>query len=173
LSRVPDKEDQENLAETAYRQHYGQVYRFLRRKTRSDHEAEELTQRVFTDAVAALSSENPPQSLLAWLFAVAERRFVDEVRRRASATAYVARQSTEAHLWVDPFYGAGVAGALRRAVGALPPAQRSVVVMKVFEERPFQEIASTLGTTEAACKMRFSRAIRQVRDQLREEGVEP
>jgi len=171
--RVTDKEDHDDLAEHAYRQHYGQVYRFLRRRTGSHHEAEELAQRVFTDAAAALSSRNPPDSLLAWLYAVAERRFVDELRRRKKAKAYLAGQSPEAHLRVDPFYGSGVADALRRAIGGLPADQRSVVVMKVFEGRPFGEIASRLGTTEAACKMRFSRAIRQVREQLRQEGFEP
>lgn len=173
LGRVSDKEDHDDLAEQAYRRHYGQVYRFLRRRTGSHDEAEELAQRVFTDAAAALSSRNPPDSLLAWLYAVAERRFVDELRRRKKVAAYVAGQSAEAHVRVDPFYGAGVADALRRAIGALPADQRSVVVMKVFEERPFGEIASRLGTTEAACKMRFARAIRQVREQLRREGLEP
>ena len=45
--------------------------------------------------------------------------------------------------------------------------------MKVFEELPFAEIAARLNTTEAACKMRFSRAARQLREALREEGLEP
>jgi RNA polymerase sigma factor (sigma-70 family) len=170
---VPDKEDHEDLAEQAFRQHYGQVYRFLRRKTGSHDEAEELAQRVFTDAAAALSKKNPPESLLAWLYAVAERRFVDELRRRGKVAAYLAGQSPEAHTRVDPFYGPSVADALRRAIGVLPEDQRMVVAMKVFEERQFGDIAARLGTTEAACKMRFSRGIRRVIDQLRQEGLEP
>lgn len=173
LGSVPDKEDHEDLAEQAFRQHYGQVYRFLRRKTGSHHEAEELVQRVFADAAAALSKKNPPESLLAWLYAVAERRFVDELRRRGKVAAYLAEQSPEAHIRADPFYGSNVADALRRAIGVLPEEQRQVVAMKVFEEKRFGEIAARLGTTEAACKMRFSRGIRQVIEQLRQEGIEP
>lgn len=173
LGWVPDKEDIDDLAEQAYRRHYGQVYRFLRRRTGSHHEAEELAQRVFADAAAALSSRNPPDSLLAWLYAVAERRFVDELRRRRKFSEYLAGQSPEAHVRVDPYYGGGVADALRRAIAALPDDQRHVVVMKLFEERPFDDIATRLGTTEAACKMRFSRAMRQVQEQLRQEGHEP
>jgi len=102
LGSVPDKEDHEDLAEQAFRQHYGQVYRFLRRKTGSHHEAEELVQRVFADAAAALSKKNPPESLLAWLYAVAERRFVDELRRRGKVAAYQAEQTPEAHIRADP-----------------------------------------------------------------------
>lgn len=161
-----DGEDLEHV----FREHRGQIYRFLRRRTGSHEEAEDLTQRVFADAAAALSSANPPESLLAWLYAVAHRRFVDELRRRQ-------RQPPAAGLveavHVDPFYGSGVAQALIRTVGGLPADQRRVVVMKVFEERSFAEIAAELGTTEAACKMRFSRAIRRLRHELREEGLEP
>jgi len=152
---VSDKEDHEDLAEQAYRRHYGQVYRFLRRRTGSHDEAEELAQRVFTDAAAALSSRKPPDSLLAWLYAVAERRFVDELRRRKKVAAYLAGQSRKDQVRVDPFYGSRVADALSRAIGALPADQRSVVVMKVFEERPFGEIATSCGPlpTLTVCSM--------------------
>jgi RNA polymerase sigma-70 factor, ECF subfamily len=172
LGLVSDKNEYEGL-EQAYRRHYGQIYRFLRRKTGSHEEAEDLAQRVFTDAAAALSKKNPPESLLAWLYAVAERRFVDELRRRGKAAAYLAEQSPEAHIRIEPCYGSSVADALRRAIGVLPEDQRRVVVMKVFEERQFGDIAARLGTTEAACKMRFSRGIRQVIEQLRQQGLEP
>ncbi len=174
---MADKEDKEeqdkDLVERAYRQHQNQIYRFLRRRTSSSDEAEELTQRVFADAAAALSSSNPPDSLLAWLYAIAERRWVDELRRRHKAAGHLADQPRAAGVHADPFYGPAVAQALRRTIGALPPDQRSVVAMKVFEELPFAEIAARLNTTEAACKMRFSRAVRQLREALREEGLEP
>lgn len=45
--------------------------------------------------------------------------------------------------------------------------------MKVFEGRPFAEIASRVGASEGACKMRFSRGIRTLRALLEEEGIEP
>lgn len=163
----------DDLVEKAYREHRGRIYRFLRRRTRSHDDAEDLTQRVFADAAAALSSSDPPRSLLAWLYAVAERRFVDEMRRRRKVEAELARQPADQTFHVDPFYGPAVARALKRAIAELPIEQRSVVVMKVFEERSFAEIARVLETTEAACKMRFSRAIRRLREELRKEGLQP
>jgi len=38
-----------NAAETAFRRHYDQVYRYLRWRTHDHHRAEELTQQVFAD----------------------------------------------------------------------------------------------------------------------------
>ena len=34
-------------ADAAFRRHYGDVYRYIRRRTRDHHRAEELTQQVF------------------------------------------------------------------------------------------------------------------------------
>jgi DNA-directed RNA polymerase specialized sigma24 family protein len=58
------------------------VYRYLRRRTGDHERAEDLTQQVFADAVASLRATQSPS--LAWLYTVAQRRFVDEVRRRAA-----------------------------------------------------------------------------------------
>lgn len=162
-----------DVAERAFRQHRTQVYRFLLRKTGNHHEAEELTQRVFADAASALGSTRPePRSLLAWLYTIAERRFVDEVRRRV-----VARQGFELlprnEEAPDHTHSQEITHALKRAIENLPEDQRAVVIMKVLEDRRFAEIAAALGTSEAACKMRLSRAVAKLKRELRDQGLEP
>jgi RNA polymerase sigma factor (sigma-70 family) len=159
--------------EEAFRSYQRHVYRFLLRKTGNPHDAEELTQRVFVDAATALGKGRaPPDSLLAWLYAIAERRYVDDVRRRIVARRglRLLRSTEEAS---DLAYSREISEALRDAIGGLPAGQRSVVVMKVLEGRPFAEIAERLGITEAACKMRLSRAVAQIKEELRARGVGP
>lgn len=174
IETLSDKQSPVDRVEASYREHRDSIRRYLLRRTRDHHEAEELTQRVFVDAAKALS--NPacePESMLAWLYAIADRRLVDELRRRARASSHVRRLSSSS---VSPDaleYGGDLVGAIRGAVSNLPPDQRKVVVMKVFEGRSFAEIASVSGASEAACKMRFSRAIRQVRASLDDQGHAP
>jgi DNA-directed RNA polymerase specialized sigma24 family protein len=48
-----------------------------------------------------------------------------------------------------------------------------VVKMKILEGRPFAEIAERVGATEAACKMRLSRAVVQLKTELNERGLGP
>lgn len=169
---VADKHSYEDRAATTFRQHRRAVYRYLLRRTNDPHEAEELTQRVFVDAAVALSrAAFQPDSMLAWLYTVAERRLIDELRRRSNAAETV-RQFAQlspgrSH---PPQYGVAVAETLRAAIAELPAEQCSVVVMKILEGRTFAEIASSLGSTEGACKMRFSRALRTLRSQLEHEG---
>lgn len=64
---------------------YDEIFRFVRRQTRSDAEAEEITQSVFAQAAAALEREKDgaPRSL-AWLYTVAQRRLIDAARRRTT-----------------------------------------------------------------------------------------
>jgi RNA polymerase sigma factor (sigma-70 family) len=161
------------LADLAFREHGAKVYRFLLRKTGNHHDAEELTQRVFADAAAALTSRHPqPRSMLAWLYAVADRRFVDEVRRRVvSRRAFALLPRNEEA--PDLAESREVTRALECAIKALPEDQRTVVIMKVLEGRRFSEIAATLQITEAACKMRLSRAVARIKRDLNDQGLQP
>jgi len=153
-------------AEAAFRRHYGDVYRYLRRRTGNHHDAEELTQRVFVDAAAALVRTAPDEPL-AWLYTVAQRRFADEARRTGRQAELLDTPAAELS------HGPATVGALRRALATLPADQRAVVVAKLLEGRPFAEIARRAGASEAACKMRFVRGLRTLRTLLEQEGIEP
>ena len=162
-----------DLAETAFRRHYAQIYRYLRRKTGDHGRAEELTQEVFADAAAALGRfRRGPTPVLAWLYTVAARRFADEARRNAAARAVVPLEAVEDSA-ADRDYGARVTDALQAAISRLPAQQREVVLLKLVHGAPFREIAARVGTSEAACKMRFHRALEALRQELEREGVQP
>lgn len=162
-----------DLAGEAFR-HYGpQVYRFLLKRTGDHHDAEELTQRVFAEAAEVLARySEPPRSMLGWLCTVAERRFVDEVRHRVIARRALPLLA-DASPAPDLNYSREVAAALRECIAALPEEQRVVVVRKVINGEPFAAIADDLGISTDACKMRLSRAIAKLRQELAEMGLGP
>ncbi len=156
-----------NRAELAFRRHYDDVYRFVRRRTSGAAEAEDIAGDVFADAAKGLDNFEPGATpVLAWLYTVARRRLADEARRRARAPRLLALED-------ERTYGPDVAAALRRAIASLPDTQRRVVVFKLIEGRSFREVAERLDVSEAACKMRFSRALETLREELEKEGVEP
>lgn len=165
----------DDLREQAFRRHYDRVYRYLRRRTRSADEAEELAQMVFVEAAARLEHFKPGTTpVLAWLYTVAQRRLVDRARAAARRHETIAGLDAARLVPVEELsYGHGVARALRGALERLPEKQRQVAVMKLLEGRSFAEIASRVGATEAACKMRFARALEALRDDLEREGVTP
>jgi RNA polymerase sigma-70 factor (ECF subfamily) len=145
----------------AYIRYRSEIYRFLVRRTGSHCDAEELTQQVFADATSALSSGEPPRSMKGWLYAVAERRAIDELRRRRRAAEAARAIATDCAPAAD-----ATADALVDALRRLSEIQRLVLLLHVVEGRTFREIAGVLDCTEAACKMQLARALRRVRDDL-------
>jgi RNA polymerase sigma-70 factor, ECF subfamily len=153
-----------DVLDRAFRAHYGQVYRYLRRRTHDPDRADDLAQQVFADAAAALPDFGPhAPSPLAWLYTVAQRRFADEARRRAPEPT-MAEEPTA--------YPEQLTGVLVAAFGRLPEEQRTVLALKLIRGARFKEIAATLGIGEGAAKMRFQRALSALREELEREGVE-
>jgi RNA polymerase sigma-70 factor (ECF subfamily) len=166
--RTPDPENRSLAA--AFAEYQSHIYRFLLRRTGNHHDAEELTQRVFADAAETLGGRAaPPRSMLPWLYTVAERRFIDENRRRESARRGIS--SLELPPAPNQLYGREVAAALREAIRALPEGQQIVVVRKVLQGRSFVDIAQELGITVDACKMRLSRAVARIRVEFETQGL--
>jgi RNA polymerase sigma-70 factor (ECF subfamily) len=159
--------------EWAFRHHKTEIYRYLRRRTGTPERAEELTQEVFADAAQAFSRLTLDRShVLALLYAIAKRRVVDESRRWARRGESVPLELV-AEPAASPVPRSDTARVIKEAVLSLRPEQREVLVMKLLEGRSFAEIASRLGTTEGACKMRLRRALEHVRHELVEVGIEP
>jgi RNA polymerase sigma-70 factor (ECF subfamily) len=163
----------EGLAELAFRRHHAQIYRYLCRRTGDPNRAEDLAQEVFADAAAALSRGDwQPESMLAWLYTIAHRRFADEARRRRHSVDGVPLDDA---LDEQPAsdYGPDVAHALRDAISRLAPNQRQVISMKLLRGSSFCEIANAIEVSEAAAKMRFQRALTVLRADLEQQGIGP
>jgi RNA polymerase sigma-70 factor (ECF subfamily) len=160
-----------DLAERAFRDHYANVLAFLRGRTESREEAEELAQAVFAQAAERLTT-NGRAPAAAWLYTVARRRLIDEARRRSRRGGAIPLDELPLAA-SEREYGGEVATALRRALGRLPEPQRFVVVGRLIEGRGFADLASSAGVSESACKMRFVRGLASVREIFEEEGLKP
>jgi RNA polymerase sigma-70 factor (ECF subfamily) len=162
----------EGLAELAFRRHHAQIYRYLRRKTGDWDRAEDLAQEVFEHAAAALGNgEWQPASMLAWLYTIAQRRFVDEARRRGLSSSNLPLDDSLEEVAAE--YGPNVARAIREGISRLSPDQRQVVGMKLLRGSSFADIATAMEVSEAAAKMRFQRALSALRVDLEEQGIGP
>lgn len=142
------------------RRRYGEIYRYVRRRSRTDSDAEDVTQDVFADAARALgSSESGDGPPIAWLYAVAQRRLIDRARRHARRHEVFGDTALELVAEPPPEYGSEVIDALRSGIERLPQLQRQVVLMKLVQGRSFPEIASAIDASQGACRMRFLRGL--------------
>lgn len=138
----------------AFTRYRADVYAFVLRRARNRHDAEELTQQTFVDAASALERGAVPRSTRSWLLTVAERRIIDESRRRArplEAESTIVQSDDEAD---SPLAGAW---------SLLSPDERRLLFLRVVEERTHAEVAAAVGCSEGAARMRASRALRRLR----------
>lgn len=157
-----------------FRRHRREIYSFVRRRTASPEEAEDIVQSVFASAVAQLEEarrESP--GALGWLYTAARHRLIDEARRRRANEPPLPLHEVRELPAHEPAYGVELAQALAKSIKNLPSGQQRVVVLRLIEGRSFAEIAAATSSTEPACKMRLARGLDVIRSELRKEGVDP
>ncbi|MBW2734109.1 MAG: RNA polymerase sigma factor [Deltaproteobacteria bacterium] len=152
------------------------VHGFFLRKLGNPAVADDLMQITFLKVHRARNDYRIGAPLRPWLFTIAARVRLDELRRRvrkpedadpdgldrASDAADVRKSAME----VDIVERKDIAAKVREALAALPESQRVVVQLHRYEEFTFDEIAKMIGSTEGAVKLRAFRAYEKLRAQL-------
>ncbi len=153
-----------------YRRDGEAVLVFLARRTLDVELALDLTAETFAIALTSwrkLSGLGDEQRR-AWLFTVAARRFGRYLRRSSVERRVVARlgidvpqAGPEDIALIEERAGLGeLRSALGRELSLLSSEQREALHLRVVEERPYDEVAATLGVSEQAARARVSRGLR-------------
>ena len=148
------------------------VYAFFMRSFRSPSLAEDLLQQTFLRAHKSRVSYRGEASPKAWLFAIAARVRIDELRRRMRSPTMVEEQLDELEAAgagpplpeANPAERAELREALAAAFERLPESQRVVLHLHRFEGLSFAEIGAILKTSEGAVRVRAFRALATLRE---------
>ena len=143
--------------------HQSRVYSIAYRVLGDRGTAEEVAQDVFLELYRALNDITSDQHLTAWLRRVAVHRATDALRRR-SRTLYGAAEFED---WMveAPAEGGSfpLASEVEQLLMTLPPAQRTVVLLRYQEDLLPAEIAETLRMPLATVKSHLQRALKFLR----------
>jgi RNA polymerase sigma factor (sigma-70 family) len=134
--------------------------------------ADDLLQVTFMKVHRARTSFDQGQKVKPWLFAVAARVRLDQLRKRMrlpedADEEALARADEQAHGEEASVVGSDVQEAVRAALSRLPESQRAVIHLHRYEGMTFPEIAAALGTTPGAVKLRAFRGYETLRVQLK------
>ncbi|HET8777625.1 MAG TPA: RNA polymerase sigma factor [Candidatus Limnocylindria bacterium] len=153
-----------------YRRYLDRVYGYCYYLLGDHHDAEDVTERTFMAALAAIDGyRDEGASFRSWLFRIAHNQLVNALRsrrrRRASSLDEVVEPVSDA----DPAGFVGMAEEsrrLRRALDALPEDRRQVVVLRFVDGLSAREIGAVLGRSEGAVRVLQHRALRQLAEIL-------
>ena len=161
-ARVPEG-DVGRASEVLWREFSGPLKKFLRPRTSTEADADDLLQEVFVRILQRLPDLREPAKLQGWVYRVARNAVIDHYRTRRP------------HLPLDFDLEAGdpegrdsvdLSGSLRKFIAALPPAYREPLVRHEYHGESLQEVATTLGLTLTATKSRVRRARLRLREML-------
>lgn len=124
------------------------------------HEADDLVQDVFLQAMTRLESLREDDAFGGWIAMIARNRVIDFLRRRRETEELpehlVARADTS---------GAEVEQALA-AIRALPEAYKETLAMRLVEGMTGAEIAEKTGLTPASVRVNLHRGMKLLRAKL-------
>ena len=154
--------------EALARAHQDRVYRWALALLGRREDARDATQEVFLRAFTGLRAWRFESRLTTWLF-----RMTVNVCREARRRGWRERlkQSRFLKLVVIPRSAALAPGpgpdAGSTLLQALPPRQRQVVLLRIYEELSVAETAAVLGIPEGTVRSNFFKAVGRLRRELR------
>jgi RNA polymerase sigma-70 factor (ECF subfamily) len=166
------REDPEALAEL-YRRHARAVDRYLRARVPSGN-APELTAETFAQAALSLRRFRDERggSALPWLYGIAQnlvRTFHERDRseRRARLRLGMPLDSYEIEDAGDRIDAERLAPQIDEAINSLPLTQRRALEFRVLEDFSYAQVASELGCSEVAARIRVTRALSSLSRRLK------
>ncbi len=144
---------------------------YLHRTLGDRHRGEELFQEVFLAVWVKRKQYKFPRSFKSWLFAIATNRCRADFRKARVPTRSlsgdashdaVARDASPA----DSAVAVETAALVEAAVAQLPPQQRTVVVMRIWNQLSYAEIAEVVGRAEGTVRSHMHHALASIRSYL-------
>ena len=158
--------------ESLFRQYQGEVYRWIMRIVRNTALAEDLTVETFWRMHRAHARFDPAKGNCgAWLRRIATNAAIDHLRHARREVPLP--EELPAIAQPPPGEQLELRRAIFCAMDKLSPRLRTVVLLALVEEEPYECIAQALGISESAVKLRVFRGVRILRKTLSKAGVHP
>jgi len=142
------------------------LYYLALRYVRVEADAKDVAQRALVKAYSALAGFRADSSFRTWLYRIAINLCLNHLRDRKREEM---RPEVDEALAAPPSGGDRAliererGALLRDAIAELPPKQRMVLELRVYDELPFREVAELAGCSENSAKVNFHHAVKRLR----------
>jgi RNA polymerase sigma-70 factor (ECF subfamily) len=171
MSDMWDRDEAAAFVETLFARHHGEIHAYLMRMVRDPELAADLTQDAFIKAYRNYETLERPENARAWLYQIAHRVALDDIRRRKivrflpwTGESRGAAPSAE-HLAME----ARLSGDLQRALARIPERQRAALLLAEVHDLTGLELAEALGVSHVAARAILTRARESLRRAIAEE----
>ena len=146
-----------------FHRHHAALYRYFLRMSGSTAVSEDLTQEVFLRLLKRSETWQREARFTSWMYRIAHNAFIDHTRKNKWETAMPEHMDFAApagrRLEQDEEQAI-----LLRALAAMPPDKRELLVLSRFQGLRYEQIAEMLGVETNTVKVRVFRALGQLRE---------
>jgi RNA polymerase sigma-70 factor, ECF subfamily len=156
--------------EQLYDEHAQPLYAFALELTRNEADTKDILQGIFAKLSREPRALRNVRNVRAYLLRLAHNAAVDLMRRRATREKYAEEFGRESDQVFQPASNPDDEGfrmALSEALRELPPDQRTIVHLRLWENLKFEEIAHLLGISLNTAASRYRYGIDKMRHRLR------
>lgn len=159
-----------------FERYAGVLFGMARRRLNSEDDARDVVQQTLLQLHRARHDYRPGASFRPWLFTIALNLVREQYRKRKRRKEQglegtdgppEAAAPPEAEVLDEQRVRAA---RVRSALASLPEQQREVIELHWFEESPYEEIATILGASVAAVRVRAHRGYERLRQILPDLG---
>lgn len=155
--------------EIFYKENYGRVLNYVRRKLSHREDAEDLTSEIFLYCLRHYDDYDQSKGKLStWLYLIVNSRIKNYYRDHIPSVDFETISETLQDIDIDldrGVYLEQLHRTLMEAIACLPERQQKIIMMRYFENRSGDEIARILGISSANVRVTIYRALNKLSSQ--------
>lgn len=146
-----------------FQRHHTALYRYFLRMSGSAALSEDLTQEVFLRVLRKSETWQRDARFTSWMYRIAHNAFIDHTRKSKWETAMPEKIDIAAPV-SRRLEEAEEHALLHKALMAMPPDKRELLVLSRFQGMRYDQIGELLGVETNTVKVRVFRALGQLRE---------
>jgi RNA polymerase sigma-70 factor (ECF subfamily) len=151
-----------------YDLYFTKIYNFIYFRTHHRETAEDLTSKTFIKAWENIHQFNEEKGAFSsWIYSIARNNVIDHYRKEKTTMdiSQVLDLSSSENIEKDTDLKVQL-DQVKEYIKDLPQEQQDIVIMRVWDDLPYKDIAQILKKSEASCKMSFYRTMQKIQEQF-------
>lgn len=166
LNLLRDENQRDRAFEWIVKTYSEQIYFHVRRMVISHDDADDVTQGVFIKAWKSLANFRGDSKLGTWLYRIATNESITFVNRRKRLAGIpldeVSYRLSETLVDDVYFEGDEIERKLQAAIAVLPEKQKTVFLLRYYDEMPYDQISEVTGTSVGGLKASYHHAVKKI-----------
>ncbi len=151
-------------------EYMGKLYYFSLKKTSSVSDAEDLTQEILTEIIAALTKGSQPDDLNAWIWKIARNRYArwaDRTHRTRQDVSMDELEISDNTSAEDSVIAEEERSLLRRELALMTKDYRTILCAYYFDNRSISDISADTGLPPGTIKRKLYESRQQIKEGMK------